>query len=146
MRTIPNLREDQWAITVVVAGVNLDTLPWATMSGGDIEAKSVHTRAGGMGEDEPLGAPRLRTDATVGRQYTNDVLHPLLPALERVAGNAAMSISWVPLDGNKNPNGNTFTISGKLDAVMQPKKDANATAATFLELVMSCNSDPVVVS
>ena len=147
---MPKLRSDQAAIHVSVfdsTGKNvLDSAVWASMEGGDITATDTKTRPGGMGDEESLGGPRSRSNCTVGRQYTNDVLHPLIPALERLSGAAAMKISWTPLDADGNQDGATHGISGKLIDVQTTKRDANAPEAMFLTLVMSANSAATVVS
>lgn len=143
---MPDLREDQWAIHVDVDGVSLPTKPWSSMEGGDIEAKGTKTRPGGMADEETLGGPQSRTDATVMIQYSNDVLHPLVPKLQQACGSRATSISYTPLDGDGNPNGETHTITGKLDTVHEPKKDSNSPSnAAFLSLIISCNV-PLLVS
>lgn len=143
---MPDLRSDQALINVSVPGSGLDNLPWTSMEGGDITVTPVKTRAGGGGYETNIGGPQTRSDCTVTRQYTNDVLHQLRPVLERLAGNTQMSVSWTPLDGDFNPNGDQHTISGKLDDVTVTKRDANAPESMFLTLVMGCDATPVVVS
>jgi hypothetical protein len=148
---MPKLREDQAAIHVQVYDPTtgnpiLDSVVWASMDGGDIEATDTKTRPGGMGDEENLGGPRTRSDCTVERQYTNDVLHPLIPALERATGGGAGKISWTPLDGDGNPNGQTESITGILKGVKKPKWDANASNTAFLVLTFGCNATPTVIS
>ena len=143
---MPQLRADEAAIHVSVNGSGLDKNVWTSMDGGDMSATDTKTRPGGMGDEVSLGGPRTRSDCTITRQYTNDVLHPVFVTLERLCGNASMSVSWTPLDGDTNPNGDTHGISGILKEVMRTKLDANASEAVFLTLVMSCNSSPTVVS
>jgi hypothetical protein len=148
---MPQLRADQAAVYVTVndpaTGANiLDNLVWASMDGGDMQATDTKTRPGAMGDELNLGGPRTRTDCTVTRQYTNDVLHPIVRNLERVCGNAAGGVAWKPLDGDGNPDGANHGISGKLKEVMVSKRDANATEAIFLTLVFGCNATPIVVS
>lgn len=147
---MPKLRSDQAAIYVAAydtTGKNvLDNAVWASMDGGDESATDTKTRSGGMGEEESLGGPRTRSNCTVTRQYTNDVLHPLIPALERLCGAGAMAVSWKPLDADGNPDGDTHGISGRLIDVQTTKRDANSPEAMFLTLVMSSNSAPTVIS
>lgn len=143
---MPQLRADQAAIHVSVTGSGLDKNVWTSMDGGDITATDTKTRPGGGGDEISLGGVRSRSNCTVTRQYTNDVLHPLVPQLESLAGEAAMSVSWEPLDGDNNPNGDNHGITGKLIEVMVTKRDANTTnEAMFLTLVMSCNAAPTIV-
>lgn len=140
---MPQLRADQAAVYVAVGGVPLDKGVWTSMDGGDMQATDTKTRPGGMGDEISLGGPRTRTDCTVTRQYTDDVLHPLFPLLESRCGSAGMLVSWTPLDGDGNPTGaKTHGISGVLKEVMKTKVDANGTEAVFLTLVMSCHSTP----
>jgi hypothetical protein len=143
---MPQLREDQAAIHVTVTGSSLDKNVWASMDGGDIEATDTKTRPGGMGDEVNLGGPPSRSDCTVERQYTNDVLHPLIAQLEALGGNAAMKVSWTPLDGDGNPNGSTYSITGVLKGIKKPKWDANTSGTAFLTLTMGCNATPAVVS
>jgi hypothetical protein len=143
---MPQLRADQAAIHASVDGSGLDKNVWTTMDGGDMTATDTKTRPGGMGDEITLGGPRTRSDCTITRQYTTGMLHGLFPTLERLCGNASMSVSWTPLDGDGNTNGETHGISGKLKEVMRGKFDANASEAVFLTLVMSCNSAPTVIS
>jgi hypothetical protein len=143
---MPDLRSDSALITVSVTGSGLDKLPWASMEGGDITVTDVKTRPGGGPTEESLGGPPTRSNCTVMREYSNDVLHPLVPVLERLAGNTAMSVAYTPLDGDYNKNGETHTIKGKLIDITTTKRDNNAPEAMFLTLVMSCTSAPAVVS
>lgn len=140
---MPQLREDQALIHVDVSGVALDNNAWTSMDGGDLEAQDTKTRPGGMGEELNLGGPTTRSDLTVMRQYTNDVLHPLIRDLEVACGSATMSVRYTPLDADGNPAGETHTITGKLKGVPKPKWDANAQGAAFLSLVMGCDATPV---
>lgn len=143
---MPKLRADQAAIHVTVTGSKLDKNVWTSMDGGDMQATDTKTRPGGMGDEVSLGGPQTRTDCTVTRQYTNDVLHPIFPTLEALCGNGSMQVGWTPLDADGNKDGSTYTIKGILKEVTRSKLDANATEAVFLTLVMSCDSTPTVVS
>lgn len=143
---MPDLRSDQAILHVTVAGSSLDKEPWTSMEGGDIAVTPVKTRGGGVGDETNIGGPRTRSDCTVARQYTNDILHPLKVQLEGLAGSAAMKVSWTPVDADGNPNGDTHTIQGKLDDVTTTKRDRNAPEAMFLTLVMGCDATPTVIS
>lgn len=147
---MPKLRSDQNDIYVAVynpAGKNiLDSGVWATMEGGDMSSTDTKSRPGGMGDEESYGGPRTRSNATVSRQYSTDILHPLIPLLETLCGAAAGKMSWRPLDPYTNPDGNTHSISGRLVDVQTTKRDANSPEAMFLTLVFSCSAAPVVIS
>lgn len=151
---MPLIREDQAFIAVQVGGVNaLDTsdtnytplgaaVPssgWTSFEGGDIEAEDVFTRPGGMRAGVNLGGPTKRSDVTVKVQYSTD-LDGVIKPLEGLAGKRSMAVSWTPLDADGNTNGNTNTLTGVLKQVMRPNFDANASGATFLSLVMACNT------
>jgi hypothetical protein len=143
---MPELTSQQALIHVTVIGSSLDKEPWTTMDGGDISVTALKTRDGGGGEERNLGGVRVRSDCTVGRQYTNDVIHPLIAELERLCGSAEMKVSWTPVDADQNPNGVTWTIQGKLDDVKKPKWDAITPDVAMVELVMGCHSTPAVQS
>lgn len=146
---MPSLRSDQAAIHVSVFDSTgksvLDTNVWASMDGGDLTTQDTKTRPGGMGAEENLGGPNTRSDCMVERQYTNDVIHPLIRTLEQLCGNAGAKITWTPLDGDGNKNGDTLGITGKLKGVKPPKWDANAQGAQFLTLTFGCDAKPVTV-
>lgn len=148
---MPLLREDQAFIQVQLGGVNkldandvavsLPNLPagWTSLEGGDIEAEDVFTRPGGMRPGINLGGPTKRTDCTVQVQYSTD-FDRIIQTIETLAGNRSMAVSWTPLDADGNVNGNTNTITGVLKNVTRPNFNANASGATFLSLVMACNT------
>jgi hypothetical protein len=92
-----------------------------------------------MGAAIELGGPVNRSDATVTRQYSNDVLHPVLLDLEAACGKASGTVSWTPLDADGNPAGSTITYKGILKTVTRPNFDGNASAAQFLTLVFGLN-------
>lgn len=142
---MPKLRADQALIHVSVPGSRLDKLPWTSMDGGDISATDTKTRDG-FDAEESLGGPKTCSNLTVTRQYTNDVLHPLVPQLEQLCGENAMTVSWTPVDGDQNPNGDTHGRLGRLIGVSVTKRDRNGTEAMFLTLEMSCTAKPMVVS
>lgn len=141
---MPLLREDQALIHVDVNGVGLDAKPWTTLSGGELQAQSVNTRPGGMQASKELGGPVMRSDVTVTRQYSNDVLHGKLMALDKACGKATTHVSWTPLDADGNPSGASVTYSGILKQVTHPNLDANASAAQFLTLVVGLDQDAIV--
>lgn len=124
-------------IQVQVNGISLPSVPsWQSKEGGAVTADGVKTHPGGMLGEIAIGGPGTRSDATVKCLYTED-FHGFIPQLEAAVGNARMSISWTPLDANRNPSGATQTITGYLKAVNVPNTDANTTAAALLELQMS---------
>lgn len=147
---MPKLRSDQAAIYVAVFDSTeknvLDSNVWASMEGGDGTATDTKTRSGGMGEEESLGGPKSRSNCTTTRQYTNDVLHPLVPKLDALRGSAAAQVAWKPLDADGNPDGDTHTITGRLIEVQTTKRDANGAEAMFLTLIISCHGGPILVS
>lgn len=143
---MPQLRSDQTLIHVTITGSFLDKSAWASMDGGDMTATDTKTRPGGMGDEKNLGGPRSRTDCIVERQYTNDLIHPIIANLESLCGTGAGKISWTTLDGDGNPNGPTESITGVLKEVKKPKWDANASGTAFLTLTFGCDATPTVLS
>jgi len=135
------VREDQFIIHVGVSGIALpSTFSWTSKEGGDLTSDSVYTRPGGLQPGIQLGGPSSRSDCTVKRQYTSNLDGGgFVTQLSNVCGNAAMWVSWTPIDGNQNPNGNTHLLTGILKEVQVPQYDANATGAGFLTLVMACD-------
>jgi hypothetical protein len=133
------VREDQFIIHVGVNGVQLPTtFSWTSKEGGDITTESVYSRPGGQMPGIQLGGPGSRSDCTVKRHYTSNI-DSYVTALENACGNAAMWVSWTPIDGNQNPNGDTHLLTGIIKEVMVPQYDANASGAGFLTLVMACD-------
>ena len=139
------IREDQFIIHVGVTGppaINFpSTFSWTSKEGGDVSAQNVNTRPGGLMPAVDLGGPASRSDCTVKRQYTT-ALDPYVKLLEAGCGNARMWITWTPIDANQVANGATHGLTGVLKEVQVPAYDANAAAAGFITLVMSCDEAP----
>lgn len=146
------LRQDQATISVpylpLPAPYNAG-LPWvkswATLEGGDLESEDTKTRPGGMTTQVNLGGPTTRTDCTVSRPYTAE-LHPFIVALEQVAGQAGMHITYSILDGAGNVIGPTVTLKGILKNVTRPNFDSNTSGTAMLSLVMGCNVDATITT
>lgn len=133
------LRQDQATISVPVLPVALPFVKsWASLEGGDLESEDVKTRPGGMVGQVNLGGPTTRTDATVMRPYTKE-LHPYVVALENIAGQGTMHVTYSILDANGNVIGPTVTITGILKNVTRPNFDSNASGVAMLSLVMGCD-------
>jgi hypothetical protein len=135
---MPYLRADQAEIHVGVNGINFPATRWQALDGGDVQAKSLNTRPGGIMPAVSLGGPTSRTDATVKRLYGTHV-HAYVVALENVCGQARMWISYTPLDADGNTNGAKITMVGSLKQVNHPSLDANSSSAGVLSLVMDCD-------
>lgn len=140
---MPLFREDEALITATVANISFPPFfVWSSLEGGDAESNDTKVWPGGMQPQVSLGGPRTRTDATIKTPYS-PALHALLVPLENVAGNAAMSVSYTPLDASGNPAANspTVTLHGILKTVTRPNYEASAQAAAMLSLVMSCHAE-----
>ncbi len=136
------VREDQFIIHVGIDGVKLPTIfSWTSKEGGDTTSDSVFSRPGGLQPGIQLGGPASRSDCTVKRHYTSTI-DSYIETLEGLCGQAAMWVSWTPVDANQNPNGDTHLLTGILKEVQPPNYDANANAAGFLTLVMACDQQP----
>ena len=142
------LREDQAIIqagaTGTYGGVSLAQLPtiysWAALEGGVLEAASVFTRPGGMLPGRQLGGPSERTDVTIRRQMTPELQVWVVP-LELGCGTAAAYATYTLLDRNKNPTGQTVSMTGILKSVVRMNFDANNNAAGFLGLVIALDQE-----
>lgn len=133
------VREDQFIIHVGVDGVQLPTtFSWTSKEGGDITSDSTYSRPGGLQPGIQLGGSSSRSDCTIKRHYTT-AMDAYVTKLAGVVGNAPMWVSWTPIDGNQNPNGDTHLLTGILKEVQVPQYDANANGAGFLTLVMACD-------
>lgn len=136
------VREDQFIIHVGVDGVQLPkTFSWTSKEGGDTTSDSVFSRPGGLQPGIQLGGPASRSDCTVKRHYTTSI-DQYVEALELACGQAAMWVSWTPIDANQSPNGDTHLLTGILKEVQIPQYDANTNAAGMITLVMACDQQP----
>jgi hypothetical protein len=134
------LRQDQATISVPVLPVQLPFVKsWATLEGGDLESEDTKTRPGGMLGQVNLGGPTTRSDATVMRPYTAE-LHPYIVALEEIAGQGVMNITYTILNAVGQTIGPVVTLTGLLKSVTRPNFDSNATGAAMLTLVMGCDA------
>jgi hypothetical protein len=132
-------RSDQSRIQVQVAGVQMDSVSWDVMDGGDITAESVNYLPGGMAPAVELGGIPKRGDLTVARIWS-DAMIAVYKALDDVSGRAACTVTYVVLDANGNtvPNA-TFTYTGVLKSVNRPNYDSSTSSEAKIQLVIGCN-------
>lgn len=141
---MPYMTEASCRILVQVEGVALDALPWRTYAGGDVTSATSVTRPAGQEPAIAMPGTKERTNVTVDRMYSSDVLHPLLDSLEHAANSAKFTVSWTPIDGDGNPNGSTRVQTGILKDVTHPNFDANVGTTVVLTLVAEMNFDAAV--
>lgn len=139
-------REDTCRISVQL-GSNDFGLPglWATAEGGDLEADSQKTRAGGMGKQKSVGGPASRTDMTATIQLS-DVSAGVVDEFEAATGKGRMNVKVEWLD----PEATLATVmpdpvhrQGSVKSVATPSVDINGSAVTFLSVVMDCDEAAV---
>lgn len=133
-------REDQYAVTVSVAGVSLGTFD--KLTGGEMDSEEVKFRPGGMGPEVALGGPRTTSNVTVSRVYSLDGDHTVnLPTLKAAIGKASVTVSKQPLDVDGNAYGSPTVYTGVLKNVKLPDHDSQGNNVGMLELEVSTNAN-----
>lgn len=128
-------REDQYNVTVQVAGRNLG--PFDKMEGGEVDSEETKYKPGGMAPQLSLGGFRNVGNVTVRRLYDLSRDHALVPFLHGSAGVGEMVVVKQPLDVDGNVFGSPVVYRGKLKQVTLPDFDSESSDAALLELEMS---------
>jgi hypothetical protein len=132
-------REDQYAVTVSVAGVSLGTFD--KLSGGELDSEETKYRPGGMGAEVALGGPKTVSNVTVSRIYSLDGDHAAnLASLKAAIGKGAVTITKQPLDADGNAYGSPVVYNGILKNVKLPDHDSQSNDPGMLELEVSTNA------
>lgn len=135
-------REDQGYVHLIiihpVTGDRHDTGMWEDKDGGQVKAKEVKHRLGGMGPEVSLGGRKSVGTITLQRvAYLED--KPLAGVMRSVCGAADFSAGVQVQDGNGVPFGDPDVFTGKFLEFNDPKISANTDAAAMLEVVLSPN-------
>lgn len=129
------MRQDQHLITVTVDGINLGVFDKAP--GAEIDSAEKKYKPGAMGDQIVLGGSTTVGNIVASRLYVLERDHALAKSLVPRVGKAPMSISWQPLDVDKNPFGEPVVTQGKLKRMKFPDMDSEADAAALWELELS---------
>jgi hypothetical protein len=120
-----NATELQYLTTVSVDGVgNIGVFD--TFSGGDVDAKPVKHRPGGMGPEISYLALPTYSDVSVGRVYDEGRDHELIATLHNMVGAVRSTVSVQPLDSAANPFGSPRTYRGRIANIKDGKADSNS--------------------
>jgi hypothetical protein len=129
-------RQDQYNVTVSVAGTNLGTFD--KMTGGEFDSEETKYKPGAMAPQISLGGSKTISNIVVTRLYELERDHPLVPWLLAQTGKAECVISKQPLDINEHPFGSPIVYQGKLKKVTPPPADSEATTTpAVIELEIS---------
>lgn len=128
-------REDQYNVTVMIAGTNMGTFD--TMSGGEIDSEELKYRPGGMAPQVSLGGSKSIGNVTVGRLYDLARDHAKVAFLEGAVGKAAATVTKQPLDADGNAYGKPIVYTGKLKAMTLPDHNSESSDAAMVELEIS---------
>lgn len=128
-------REDQYALTVVVAGTNLGTFD--KMTGGEIDSEETKYRPGNMGSQLSLGGYRVVGNPTVSRLFQHGRDNVQLALLVSQVGRGNMTIVKQPLDVDGHVVGRGLVYTGKLKSVNPPDADSESADAALIELEMT---------
>lgn len=131
-------REDTCQITVSLDGTAVMPGLWATAEGGDLEADSQKTRAGGLGDEESIGGPSSRNDMTATIQLS-DLSAKWINAFEDANGKKKMGIKVDFRDPEATAVQDSIQRKGTVKGVATPDMDINGSAVTFLSVVMDCD-------
>lgn len=128
-------REDQYNVSVVIAGTNLGTFD--TMDGGEIDSEELKYRPGGMAPQISLGGSKSISNVTVGRLYDLARDHSLVAFLDGQVGKGAATVTKQPLDTDGNAFGKPIVYTGKLKQLTLPGHNSESSDAAMIELEIS---------
>ncbi len=132
-------RSDQASIGVSVAGITIDNLSWDVLEGGDQTVEGMTVLPGGMQPQVALGGIPKRSPITVKRLWSEPTIIAY-KALDAVAGNAAVTITYTVLSTNREEiPGFVRTYTGVLGTVTRPNYDAMKSEAAYLTIVAELN-------
>ena len=135
---MPSYRSDMFQLQVSVAGVNIDTISWDSVEGGELQSDDTSFNPGGMQPQIALGGKRSRSAMTVKRIWSDALLGSYV-ALDNVAGNAPVTISVQTLSASKQPVGSPLVYTGILQTCTRPGFDSSSSSVVYLQLVVGMN-------
>jgi len=129
-------RQDQYNVTVSVAGTNLGTFD--KMTGGDFDSEETKYKPGAMGPQIVLGGSKSISNIVLSRLYSLTRDHPIMEWLQHQTGVGACVVTKQPLDINEHPFGKPLIYQGILKKATPPQADSEATTTpAMLELEVS---------
>lgn len=129
-------RQDQYNVTVSVAGTNLGTFD--KMTGGDFDSEETKYKPGAMAPQISLGGSQTVSNIVVSRLYVLERDHSIINWLKSQVGKGECVVSKQPLDINEHPFGSPIVYQGKLKKVTPPPADSEATTTPgLIELEIS---------
>lgn len=134
------MREDQFDVTVTVAGVPLGT--YDGLTGGAKEAEESKYKPGGMAPEVSLGGSASVENVVVRRlfrQGRDDGLQGLFLAEVGRPDNAI--VSKQPLDRDGNAFGRPLVYTGSLQRFAPSDHDSNSSDAAVYELEVSTSGE-----
>jgi hypothetical protein len=129
-------RQDQYNVTVSVAGSNLGTFD--KMTGGDVDSEETKYKPGAMAPQITLGGSKTVSNIVISRLYDLNRDHPIIQWLFSLVGRGAVVVTKQPLDINGAPFGSPIVYQGVLKKSTPPPADSEATTTpAMLELEVS---------
>jgi hypothetical protein len=129
-------RQDQYNVTVSIAGSNLGTFD--KMSGGEFDSEETKYKPGAMAPQISLGGSQTVSNIVLKRLYVLERDHTIINWLKSQVGKGEVVVTKQPLDINEHPYGSPIVYQGKLKKVMPPPADSEATTTPAeLELEVS---------
>jgi len=129
------MRQDQFAVTVVVDGTDLGTFD--TFSGGEIDSEEVTYKPGGMAPRVSLGGSVTPGNVTVSVLFDLARFQEIIHWLISRAGKGEIVVNKQPLDVDGNAFGRPLVYRGKLKQVNPPEHDSESSDAAKIELEMT---------
>lgn len=118
--------------------MSIDTTSWDSVTGGDLTVEQQNFNPGGQQPAIALGGKRSRSDMTVKRIWSDDLIAAYI-ALDNVAGSAPVTISVQTLGAGKQPIGSPLVYTGVLGNVTPPPRDSTSSSPVYLEMTVGMN-------
>lgn len=131
-------REDQYNVTVAVAGKPLGTFD--KLEGGEVDSEDHKFKPGGMAQEVSLGGSKSVNNVTVHRLYKLDRDHPLASFLIANVGKGDVVATKQPLDVDGNPFGKPIVYKGKLKQYTLPDHDSTSSSEALFQIEISAAS------
>ena len=131
-------RQDQYAVGVTIAGVDLGV--WDSLDGGEVDSEEAKYRPGGMAPQVSLGGYRTVNNVTVARLYRLDRDHQIAHWLLDQVGASDVTVTKQPLATDGSAFGKPIVYQGKLKQVTLPTHDSESSDAAKVELEVSSAS------
>lgn len=133
-------RSDQASIGVTVEGVSLGNESWDVLEGADNAVDVITLLPGGMAPQVAKGGIPKRSNGTVKRLWSESLILQY-KALDAVAGNANITVTYTVLNTNKTPAFAPITYTGVIGTVSRPNYDATKSEAAYLTVEFGLNGE-----